>query len=152
VPIVQAPSPTRTSRNNSLTGINIILKRQIQKMTNWFCYTCSSITVDPIIIFQSYVCFILSYVCFFALIISFPVPVLFNTIVVGDVEVTRQFLATNKRIINRGDSFKRRDGRTLPATPEHKQRQNTGTEPFQLHLNINRGRIQVQNPSSYTWT
>ena len=40
---------------------------------------------------------------------------------VGDVEVTRQFLATNKRIINRGDSFKRRDGRALPSTPEHKQ-------------------------------
>jgi hypothetical protein len=46
---------------------------------------------------------------------------------VGDVEVTRQFLATNKRIINRGDSFKRRENRTLTSTPEHKERTAPGT-------------------------
>jgi len=31
-----------------------------------------------------------------------------NSLVPGDLEVTRQFLATNKKVINRGDSFKKR--------------------------------------------
>jgi len=31
-----------------------------------------------------------------------------NSLVPNDLEVTRQFLATNKKVINRGDSFKRR--------------------------------------------
>ena len=29
-----------------------------------------------------------------------------NSLVPGEVEVTRQFVATNKKVINRGDSFK----------------------------------------------
>jgi len=32
-----------------------------------------------------------------------------NSLTPSDVEVTRQFLATNKKVINRGDSFKKRD-------------------------------------------
>ena len=31
-----------------------------------------------------------------------------NSLLPNDVEVTRQFLATNNKVINRGDSFKRR--------------------------------------------
>ena len=31
-----------------------------------------------------------------------------NSLVPGDLEVTRQFLATNKKVINRGDSFKKK--------------------------------------------
>ena len=31
-----------------------------------------------------------------------------NSLTPSDVEVTRQFLATNKKVINRGDSFKKR--------------------------------------------
>ena len=36
-----------------------------------------------------------------------------NSLVPGDLEVTRQFLATNKKVINRGDSFKKKQ---RPAT------------------------------------
>ena len=32
-----------------------------------------------------------------------------NSLTVQDVEITRQFLATNNKVINRGDSFRRRD-------------------------------------------
>ena len=36
----------------------------------------------------------------------------------NDVEITRQFLATNNKVINRGDSFRRRErGGTGPGTP-----------------------------------
>ena len=31
-----------------------------------------------------------------------------NSLTVQDVEITRQFLATNNKVINRGDSFRRR--------------------------------------------
>ena len=36
-----------------------------------------------------------------------------NSLTTGDgaeLEVTRQFLTTNKKVINRGDSFRRREG------------------------------------------
>jgi len=34
-----------------------------------------------------------------------------NSLTVNDVEITRQFLATNTKVINRGDSFRRKDNR-----------------------------------------
>ena len=48
-----------------------------------------------------------------------------NSLTVNDVEITRQFLATNNKVINRGDSFRRRDRntdteeRTMKREPSH---------------------------------
>jgi len=53
-----------------------------------------------------------------------------NSIPAGeDVEVTRQFLATNKKVINRGDSFKRKERPALGQKGERK------TQNIQIKLN-----------------
>jgi len=41
-----------------------------------------------------------------------------NSLTVNDVEITRQFLATNNKVINRGDSFRRRERQAGPTSSQ----------------------------------
>jgi len=42
-----------------------------------------------------------------------------NSLTTADVEITRQFLATNNKVINRGDSFRRREKFSNSSVPQH---------------------------------
>ena len=62
-----------------------------------------------------------------------------NSLTVADVEVTRQFLATNNKVINRGDSFRRRDPaprdqRASPRRAEHSGGAGAGQAAPQIHV------------------
>jgi len=61
-----------------------------------------------------------------------------NSLTPSDVEVTRQFLATNKKVINRGDSFKKRDKtpviqQDITQSEESKEKEEVDDDPKKIY-------------------